>query len=232
MPIATILDRKEMTNKFVFLFAAITLSACDSSFTEKWPDHNPSQQLNNLGLSSADEYRKQGMDASLRSQKYSTSGDYLNYGKTVTHRPSKTLQLDAQGVPMVFQAGRFNYSAGTVAIAALAEHGRYTTSGDSSKFFIMADKLLTLMGPDGALRYSYPYRHYTSTQALAVGWTSGMDQGMALSVFARAYELSKDKKWLTAGNLAFQFLQTPYPDGPKSNLSDLNKSLSGRKLLS
>ncbi|UQI33107.1 D-glucuronyl C5-epimerase family protein [Pseudomonas bijieensis] len=214
-------------NAAILLFAVL-LSGCDGSLTEHWPEHNPSQQLKTMGLASADEYRKQGMDASLRSQKYSPAGDYLNYGKTVTHRPSPTLKLDAQGVPMVLQAGRFNYSAGTVAIAALAEHGRYTVSGDSTKFFIMADKLLTLMGPDGALRYSYPYKHYTSTQMLAVGWTSGMDQGMALSVFARAYELSKDKKWLNAGNLAFKFLQTPYPDGPKSNLSYLDKSLSGR----
>jgi hypothetical protein len=211
-----------------FLLAALLLSACDNSFTEKWPNHNPSQQLKNLGLSNAFQYRKDKIDASQRSQDYSSSGDYLNYGKTVFHRPSKTLQLDEQGVPMVFQGGKFNYSAGTVAIAALAEHGRFTESGDSSKFFVMANKLLTLMGDDGALRYPYPYRHYTSTQALAIGWTSGMDQGMALSVFARAYEVSKDAKWLKAGNLALKFLQTPYPYGPKSTLADLDKSLSGR----
>lgn len=210
------------------LLSALLVSACGMPVTERWPDHSPSQEQKNLGLSNAFQYRKQGIDASLRSQDYSTAGDYLNYGKTVFHRPSKTLKLDDQGVPMVFQGGAFNYSAGTVAIAALAEHGRYTVSGDSSKFFIMADKLLTLMGPDGALRYPYPYRHYTSTQALAIGWTSGMDQGMALSVFARAYAVSKDDKWIKAGNLALEFLQVPYPNGPKTTLEDLDASLAGR----
>lgn len=217
-----------MLNKSRLAVALLFITSCGAFAGESWPTHIPNEELKKLGAASAEAYRKDGLDASARSQKYTSSGDYLNYGKTVTHRPSATMKLDEQGVPMVFQAGKFNYSAGTVAIAALAEHGRYTVSGDSTKFFIMANKLLSLMGPDGALRYSYPYRHYTAIQSLAVGWTSGMDQGMALSVYARAYELSKDKKWLNAGNLAYKFLQTPYPDGPKSDLGDLDKTLSGR----
>ena len=206
---------------------ALALSSCDFS-KESWPTHSPTQEQKNLGLSNAYQYRKQGLNADHRSQVYSSTGDYLNYGKTVFHRPSKTLKLDDQGIPMVFQGGKFNYSAGTVAIAALAEHGRSTESHETKKFFILAEKLLSLMGDDGALRYAYPYRHYTSTQALAVGWTSGMDQGMALSVFARAYAIDKDKKWLDAGNKVLKFLQTPYPYGPKSTLKDLDQSLSGR----
>ncbi|MFU7184382.1 D-glucuronyl C5-epimerase family protein [Pseudomonas aeruginosa] len=207
--------------------SALALSSCDFS-KENWPTHSPTQEQKNLGLSNAYQYRKQGLNADHRSQVYSSTGDYLNYGKTVFHRPSKTLKLDDQGIPMVFQGGKFNYSAGTVAIAALAEHGRSTESHKTKQFFILAEKLLSLMGEDGALRYAYPYRHYTSTQALAVGWTSGMDQGMALSVFARAYAIDKDKKWLDAGNKALKFLQTPYPYGPKSTLKDLDPSLSGR----
>ncbi|MGU1831746.1 D-glucuronyl C5-epimerase family protein, partial [Pseudomonas aeruginosa] len=88
--------------------------------------------------------------------------------------------------------------------------------------------LLLRPSKNGGITYAYPYRHYTSTQALAVGWTSGMDQGMALSVFARAYAIDKDKKWLDAGNKVLKFLQTPYPYGPKSTLKDLDQSLSGR----
>lgn len=214
-----------MKKTAALLLGAIILSGCNQ---EHWPEPPKSDALKSLGSKSVEEYKAAGLNANLRSQDYSPTGDYLNYGKTVSHRPSATLKLDNQGVPMVFQAGRFNYSAGTVAIAALAEHGRYTVSGDSTKFFIMANKLLTLMSPDGALRYSYPYRHYTSTQFLAKGWTSGMDQGMALSVYARAYELTKDDKWLKAGDLALKFLETPYPNGPRSNMGYLDKSLSDR----
>ncbi len=214
-----------MIKTAALFLVAFLLNGCNQ---ENWPEPLRSEVLKSLGLKSVAEYKSAGMDASLRTQAYSPTGDYLNYGKTVSHRASGTLKLDEQGVPMVFQAGRFNYSAGTVAIAALAEHGRYTVSGDSSKFFIMAEKLLSLMGSDGALRYSYPYRHYTAIQSLAVGWTSGMDQGMALSVYARAYNLSKDKKWLNAGHLAYKFLQTPYPEGPKSDLRYLDKTLAGR----
>jgi len=213
--------------RFAVLFsAAVMLSACSGS--EKWPDHEPTEDQKKLGLSNAFQYRKQGLNADHRSQEYASTGDYLNYGKTVFHRPSKTLQLDDQGVPMVFQGGKFNYSAGTVAISALAEHGRSIDSNDPSKFFVMANKLLSLMSDDGALRYPYAYRHYTSTQAMAAGWTSGMDQGMAMSVFARAYAIDKNQKWLDAGNKALKFLQTPYPHGPMSTLEDLDPSLSKR----
>ena len=148
-----------MIKTAALFLVAFLLNGCNQ---ENWPEPPRSEVLKSLGLKSVAEYKSAGMDASLRTQAYSPTGDYLNYGKTVSHRASATLKLDEQGVPMVFQAGRFNYSAGTVAIAALAEHGRYTVSGDSSKFFIMAEKLLSLMGSDGALRYSYPYRHYTA----------------------------------------------------------------------
>lgn len=216
-----------MKKYIAILVSALGLSACDFS-KENWPKHSLTQEQKKLGLSNAFQYRKEGLDANHRSQTYSSTGDYLNYGKTVFHRPSKTLQLDDQGVPMVFQGGKFNYSAGTVAIAALAEHGRSLDSKDSKQFFILANKLLSLMSEDGALRYAYPYRHYTSTQAMAAGWTSGMDQGMAMSVFARAFAIDKDKKWLEAGNKALKFLQTPYPNGPMSTLKDLDASLSNR----
>lgn len=215
-----------MKAKFILLLPF--LLACQNEQVEQWPRHTPTDEQRQLGLSNAFQYRKEGLDAKLRSQEYTPDGDYLNYGKTVFHRESTSLKLDAEGVPMVFQAGAFHYSPGTVAIAALAEHGRYKISGDSKKFFSMAEKLLTLMGEDGALRYPYPYRHYTSTQALAVGWTSGMDQGMALSVFSRAYLVSKDRKWIDAGSRALRFLQTPYPHGPSSNLGDLDSSLAQR----
>ncbi|MBA1197854.1 hypothetical protein G7011_12100 [Pseudomonas plecoglossicida] len=216
-----------MKKHIYIILGLLALSACDIS-KEHWPEHAPSQSQKNLGLSNAFQYRKQGLNADLRSQSYSSTGDYLNYGKTVFHRPSKTLELDDQGIPMVFQGGKFNYSAGTVAIAALAEHGRSLESKNDKQFFILAHKLLTLMSDDGALRYAYPYRHYTSTQAMAAGWTSGMDQGMAMSVFARAYSIDKNQKWLEAGNRALKFLQTPYPMGPMSTLKDLDPSLANR----
>ena len=221
--------RKEiMTRTSAILLAAVLLAGCDKPISEHWPEHTVTEAQRKLADDTVAEYKKAGIDAAARVQSYSAVGDFLNYGKTVNHRPSDTLKLDDQGVPMIFQAGRFFYSPGTVAIAALAEHGRYTVSKDPAKFFIMANKLLSMMGSDGALRYPYPYRHYTSIQSLAPGWTSGMDQGMALSVFARAYDVSKDKKWIKAGEKALKFMQTPFPLGPRSNLADLDPSLKGK----
>lgn len=217
-----------MTRTSAILLAAVLLAGCDKPINEHWPEHAVTDAQKKMGVDAIAEYKKAGIDAAPRIQTYSPTGDFLNYGKTVFHRASDTMKIDDQGIPMVFQAGRFHYSPGTVAIAALAEHGRYTESKDSTKFFVAANKLLSMMGSDGALRYPYPYRHYTSIQSLAPGWTSGMDQGMALSVFARAYEVSKDKKWLKAGEKALKFMQTPFPLGPRSTLADLDPSLKGK----
>ena len=63
--------------------------------------------------------------------------------------------------------------------------------------------------PDGAFRHPFRYKHYQ--RWYEPGWVSGMAQGLALSVFARAYYLSCDHKLIVAGDKAFDFLARP-PD--------------------
>ena len=147
-----------------------------------WPKHTVTDAQRQVGIAEAKLYRDQKNDAAPRSQEYRPDGDYLNYGKTTFHRPSDKLKLDADGLPTMLQAGAFQYNPGTIANFALAEHGR-----KSDKFLVAAEKLRSMQGADGALRYGYTYRHYTVTHAYAPGWISGMDQGLALSVYARAY---------------------------------------------
>ena len=186
-----------------------------------WPKHTVTDAQRQVGIAEAKLYRDQKNDAAPRSQEYRPDGDYLNYGKTTFHRPSDKLKLDADGLPTMLQAGAFQYNPGTIANFALAEHGR-----KSDKFLVAAEKLRSMQGADGALRYDYTYRHYTVTHAYAPGWISGMDQGLALSVYARAYLATKDRAWIDAGDQALAFLEVPFPDGPMTNLSDLDPSLA------
>lgn len=89
-----------------------------------------------------------------------------------------------------------------------------------------ADKLVEIMGPDGAFRYDEPHSiHYWGV--LKPGWTSSMTQGTALSALARAYHLTCDKKYLEAGERALSFLLTPIEQGgTATTLCHLHPSLS------
>lgn len=189
---------------------------------ERWPKHTVTAAQRQVGLAEAKLYRDQKNDAAPRTQEYRPEGDYLNYGKTTFHRPSDKLKLDTDYLPMVLQSGEFRYNPVTLANFALAEHGR-----GSALFLVAAEKLRSIQGVDGALRYDYTYRHYAVTHAYAPGWVSGMGQGLALSVYARAYLATKDPAWIDAGDNALAFLQVPFPDGPMTDLSDLDPSLTG-----
>jgi hypothetical protein len=91
---------------------------------------------------------------------------------------------------------------------------------------MVANKLLSMTGPDGALRYSILWLYNGNT--LQPGWVSGLSQGQALSVFGRAYYLTHDPKWLTAGDQVRTFMLIPTSmGGTRGNLKDLDPSLYG-----
>jgi hypothetical protein len=190
-------------------------------FDEHWPSHNVTDFYRSAGEKGQEVYLKNKIDASRRIQKYTSDGDYLNYSKTTFHRPSDRLKLDDDGFPMVKHGEDFFYSPVTVLEYALAAYDR-----DPDKFIPTCEKILRMQGTDGAFRYPYVYRHYLMNTDFEPGWVSGMAQGQALSVYARAYARTKDPKWLAAGNSALRFLQVKMPDGPMTDLSTLDPSLS------
>jgi len=215
-----------MRLKHAFLFTTLLISACGES--EHWPEHKLTDEIRAVGTKEKALYVKSKFNPDEKAQEYVAGGDYMNYGKTMIHRDGPNMKIDEQGAPMVMQGGKFYYGPGTVAIAALAAHGRMLAGEDKAKFLSISNKLAELQDKDGALRYPFTFRHYSMGQYYKVGWTSGMDQGMALSVYSRAYKLTGDKKWLDYGEKALAFLQVKYPDGPMSDLRFLDKSLAGR----
>jgi hypothetical protein len=174
-------------------------------------------------------YRERNVDYHGQLQDYSTSGDYLNYGVLVNHRRDTSLQWDARGIPLVQYGSNYFYNPVTIAQYALSLHGKYLAgSVTAAEFLNVADFLTEIEGANGGFAFPFPYTHYREQEELAVGWSSGMAQGVALSVFARAYALTGAPEYLDAGQRDLAFLLTNETSGgSRTTLSDLDPALAG-----
>lgn len=154
---------------------------------------------------------------------YNTFGSYLDWEDVQRYTVSDYFKYDSSGIPMVKYGTEFYYNPVTVSQYALTEYGKYLRGEDTlSSFLKCADFLISNMSSDGSFRYSFTYYHY---QEFKPGWTSSMSQGHALSVFARAYNVTKDPKYLTAGNKVLKYLLTPVSEGGVlDDLTALNPS--------
>ncbi len=138
--------------------------------------------------------------------------------------------LDERGFPVSRnELGGF-YHPITIARLAINSAITYMNTDDPSMYvrgIATADKLIELMGPDGAFRYPHPYQLFYDVK-LASGWTSAMAQGSALSAFARAYHITCDRKYLEAGNKALAHLLKPMEKGgTATTLAALDPALAG-----
>lgn len=175
------------------------------------------------------DYKTFGFSYKNNLQSYTVFGDWLNFGETENWDPSDR-HFDAEGLPRNNYGGRaLYYNPVDVSLYALSMHGRYIR-GDSSarqRFFVAVRKLLLMQDPKGAFRYRFRWKYYLSGETYEPGWASGMAQGLALSVLARAYHLSGDPNYLNAGDKAFDFLVTKVSDGGVMNsMAELDPALS------
>ncbi|MBS2970723.1 D-glucuronyl C5-epimerase family protein [Metabacillus sp. KIGAM252] len=155
-------------------------------------------------------------------QDYKINNDYLNFSTAKEFKPEK-FTWDENGIPMVKYGTRIEYNPVTTAQGALFYHGKFLTSQrseDREAFLKLADALIKMQSKDGAFRYSFSHRIPHLKTRYPAGWVSGMAQGQALSVFSRAYEVTKDIKYKLAGNASFNFLTTPVSKG--GTMTDLS----------
>lgn len=194
---------------------------------ENWPTVMQKKEYQSIVEQSLREYKLKNYDYKKSLQRYDPFGDYLNYGIYYEFKQTERLSFDDKGIPISKFNDDYYYNTVTVAQYALAMHGQYVYGkATPTKFLITAEKLLELQEEDGSFRYPFPWRHYTSKVAYKPGWISGMDYGQVLSVYARAYELTKDPVYLDAGNKAVSFLITPIDKGGvMDTLEDLDPSL-------
>lgn len=196
---------------------------------ESWPPYTPDSRWQEQVAKAKERYRTRQAAYRPHLQVYSATGDYLNYGATLNYHNDPSIAFDDRGIPMANYDGRREYNPVTVAQYALSQHGRYLRGWeDADEFLRAADALLELQDSDGGLRYPFAYTYYLTGEVLEPGWVSGLAQGQALSVYARAYALTKDARYLEAGDAAFAFLTRWHSDGgTMDTLAHLDPSLDG-----
>lgn len=196
---------------------------------ESWPAYTPDGKWGEQVAKAKERYRTRQAAYRPHLQIYSATGDYLNYGATLNYHDDPSVAFDERGVPMASYSGRKEYNPVTVAQYALSQHGRYLRGkGSADEFLRAADALLELQDENGALRYPFDYTYYLTGEVLERGWVSGLAQGQALSVYARAYALTHDQRYLEAGDLALAFLTRWHSDGgTMDTLAHLDPSLDG-----
>ncbi|MDR7028994.1 hypothetical protein J2X00_002356 [Rhizobium rosettiformans] len=121
------------------------------------------------------------------------------------------MRFDAEGLPKVKYGEAYHYNPVTMAQFALGAYGG--EGGPTPQFLVAVEKLISMQSPDGAFLYDFAFPKYATGEMYEPGWASGMAQGQALSVFARAYEHTKDTRFLIAGNKALEFMMLPVESG-------------------
>ncbi len=212
-----------------FLLSVIILLMIIVLFTaERWPDYTAKPEYKPLVEKSLEQYRNEKLNYKAGICEYDYLGDYLNYGTVNKYAAPSDFILDADGIPKPKYREKFYYNPVTVAQHALTLYGRYLQSEDNLPEFLTAvDKLISMQDDAGAFRYPFSFEYYLNGEVYEPGWVSGMAQGQALSVLARAYAVTNDRRYLAAGDKALRFLLTPVAEGGvMSTLRDLHPSLS------
>ena len=218
----------------IFCLIIIQISVmlnCSASFSyniEHWPKIKYEKKFKQIADLSLIGYKKNNHDFFRHLVNYNAFGNYFNYDFFSSLYESNYI-FDDQGIPKVKYEGSYHYNPVTAAQYALSLHALYL-KGDSdalSRFFVTCDWIVSHLDSKGALRYNYNWKYYLTEELFDSGWVSGMAQGQALSVLARAYDISQSQVYLDAGNKILNFLLTPVREGgPMSSLADIHPSLS------
>lgn len=160
---------------------------------------------------------------------YSATGDYLGYGKSTCEENARN-KFDGSGVLQRVVGDTQYYHPVLTAQCGLKSYGQFLSGKDGQyqSLIANADNLISLQDSSGALRYPFSFRYYLTGQTLSPGWVSGMAQGQALSLYARAYFATKDIKYIGAGRKALEFMQVPTDrGGVMTSLKDFSEQHSG-----
>ena len=175
-----------------------SIPAANAIPTENWPEFIPDPSWQAAVAQERASYAENRYSYQENLQEYTASGDYLNWG--VTERGGfgdvpGVMKLDETGVPMVAYDGAY-YNPVTISQFSLSEYGMFLrgTEPDLSKFWAGVNKLLELQRDDGSFPYVFDFPYYLNTNYFRAPWTSGMAQGQALSVLARALAFEEGPK--------------------------------------
>ena len=146
---------------------------------------------------------------------YTPSSNYFGFNKE-HYVESETLKFDEQGIPLVLNNGtNWSHNPTTISQYAFALYNSIGTDASNQELFLnVASWLAEHQEEDGSFPYDYEFA-YKKDMVIPEGFVSGMGQGQLLSVYARAYLLTEDAKYLEAGEKCLEFM-TRFYDSPES----------------
>lgn len=154
-------------------------------------------------------------------EEFMKTTSYVWNGKSlsgVIYDDPDAIQFDDQGIPKVKYEDGYYYNPVTIGQRALGYFNRYLETGDASdrnEFLYLSDYLIEMQEEDGSYRYEMAFA-LKPTMTIPPGFVSGMAQGEILSVFIRAYDVSKDTKYLDAGYKTLEFLLKDADEDPSA----------------
>lgn len=131
---------------------------------------------------------------------------YMNFARKAEYQgPS-----DADGIPLLNYHGTIGLQYNPIAVAqwGLGNFNLFRSSGSvraARKFVMASEWLCAQLQPNS--RGIHVWRHnfdWEYRQTLKAPWHSGLAQGQGISLLARAYAETGDKKYLDAAHLAFR----------------------------
>lgn len=142
---------------------------------------------------------------------YTYNSDFMNWGENLKEwfdDPNNVVK-DSKGVIMLKYYNREVYNPVTIAQWVLTIYGQYLNGAKSEKEFLNAAELFSeFQNEDGSFRYNFDAPYYLNKENyFKPGWVSGMAQGHALSVYARAYDVTGDSKWAALAQKAIEFMR-------------------------
>ncbi len=192
---------------------------------ENWPPFTYKANYQKLVDDTLVEYKgRQNFHSYIKN--YNPTEDYLNWGANKKYIESQSILFDPAGIPKVKYGNDYYYNPIMVSQFALTLHGRYKRGEVTVSQFSKAVDLLTeLQESNGSLPFPFTFHYYR--KVFKPGWISGMAQGQALSAYARAFEVTNNKKYINKGNKCLGFLLKPIEEGGTlTSLKDIDESLT------
>jgi hypothetical protein len=146
---------------------------------------------------------------------YRRNGPYLDFGAKAPVESSARIRIRG-GVPEVHYSSGWYRNPVTISQYGLQNHAYYTISPRPSARRAMlraANWLVRHQGPDGAWRYGFAFPVSGMEETLSAGWASGMAQGQAVSLLARAWRMTRTTRYLKAARRALPLLRRPVAKG-------------------
>lgn len=174
----------------------------------------------------AQKLRSSDITSAFRYPEHQALGKYFDRGASLCVS-SERRPFDMAGVPMFVYKDSTSYHPVNIAQCGLSAVA-YTLAGNDGIEVVrsLSDKLIEMQDERGALTYSFDYDYHIGGRVFASGWTSAMAQAQSISLFARAYTLLDDEKYLIAGAAALDYLLTKTNRGGVMNdMSELHSSL-------